>query len=193
MENRKDTNMNMLIRPIHIKNKVFILIFLTMGVYIFGSFSPISNVLGEFLAYFLFGIAIIIGVIRKIKGRQWQQLKLIGITILTIIVLGIAFNLILNNLTLTRANLKDDRTYFDIKLYKLGVFHDAVYIVGGFRENYYGRYSLAGDTIKFCSYPYDNDFIPLKLIKTKTHLLPIKNGIISDFGYDLEFNIEPYS
>jgi hypothetical protein len=183
------TKLHILLRPIAIKNKTMILIIVAFALYLILQVSPCTNIIIEPLVYIAIASTVLLGIVLNLIKRKWSYLKLL---LIIIIVPGILFSfasLFLKSLVCTKAYLRDDLTYFDLKLYKSGFFVDDVYGLFGFKSRFIGSYVVKGDTILFKSRLYDNDFIPRVLLKEGNYLYPVINGVKGKFDNDLEFII----
>src|SRR5690606_22750837 len=89
----------------------------------------------------------------------------------TLFFLIILFNLyhsdIFKSKRILTATLKDDLYYYTLIFRKNGMVENEINGIFGFQETIKGSYQISGDTIIFTKVPYDNDFIPEKLLFDK--------------------------
>jgi hypothetical protein len=180
---------SILFKPIQIRNGTLVLAYILFAIYLFTVFTPASNIFLEYLLYIIFGASLILGITRNITKRNWKYLKLIGITTFLISLVTLLSNLIVSSQISMEAYLRDDLTYFDLKLYKPGLFVNNVYQIIGFRDRFIGFYEIDKDTIHFKSKLYDIDVFPSRLLNQNGWLLPIENGKKTDFKDKFEFKI----
>jgi len=115
----------------------------------------------------LFVVSFIDTIVSTIKrGIKDNKIKVIfhGTLLLMIVLFNVFQSDIFKSPRILTATLKDDLFHYTLIFRKDGTVENEVNGIFGFQETYSGKYSILGDTIIFSKVPYDNDFIPKRLL-----------------------------
>lgn len=148
-----------------------------MAIYFF-SYAPL--ILTTLICYIISLIETISSVIKN--GIRNSKIKLYfhSILLITIVLFNVLQSDLFKSKRILTATLKDDLFYYTLVFRENGTVDNEISGIFGFQETIKGKYKTVGDTIIFSKVPYDNDFIPERLLIDKTQnaifMIQDKNG-----------------
>jgi len=100
------------------------------------------------------------------RGIKANKIKVIfhGALFFLIILFNLCHSDVFKSKRILTATLKDDLFYYTLIFRKNGTVENEINGFLGFQQTIKGSYLISGDTIIFTKVPYDNDFIPEKLL-----------------------------
>jgi len=117
--------------------------------------------------YIISFIDTIVSIIKR--GIKHNKVKVIfhGTLLLMIVLFNVFQSDIFKSKRVLTATLKDDLFYYTLIFRKNGAVENKINGIFGFQQTIKGEYRIEGDTIIFSKVPYDNNFIPERLLIDK--------------------------
>jgi len=130
------------------------------------------------------------------RGFRQNRIKVFfhALVLLAIISINLFQSDLFKSKRILTATLNGDRSYYTLILRENGSCENEVAGMLGYEKVYYGKYKFLGDTILFQKIPYDNDYIPEKLLIDRVAKVIYKERdkegkFIKTMEYDNHFKI----